>query len=109
MTRFIRIATIVLVAFLPLTAFGAADLPPWTDDSAVSLTAHPRRFSAARETTNLVGRVYHAIDGPTRISWALTVSDWHGTELRHFSAQQTFAPGEAMQPPVPWKRPRDHR
>ena len=98
-----RVSLFVLLSFaLPSFLFAAADLPPWSDDSGISITAWPSRFSPARGTTNLVGRVFHPIDSAARIVWSVTIVNPEGQALRHFSAAQTYVPGEAMLLSVTW-------
>ena len=55
---------LVTLGLLLLVAFSAAaaDLPRWDDDSAVTVTPHPRAFAPALESANLVAQVFHPID-----------------------------------------------
>ncbi len=80
----------------------AADLPSWTDDSALTVTPYPRSFAPAIESANLVARVDHQLDATTAVSWRITVSDREGRLLRTFAARQTYRPGESMQFSPAW-------
>src|SRR5712691_1180552 len=86
----------LLVLPLMISAALAANLPRWTDDSAVILTPSPRSFAPALESTNLVARVFHDLDVPADVSWRVTISDAQGNAVRRFSVRQRFQPGEAI-------------
>src|SRR5262249_46388590 len=90
---------LLLIASL---AFGAPDLPRWSDDSGMIVTPYPARFSPALESTNLVTRIFHDVDTRVDITWTLVITDANGTEVRHFRQRQTYLPGEAMQFAPAW-------
>ena len=89
---------VVTLGLLLLVAFSAAaaDLPQWDDDSAVTVTPHPRAFAPALESANLVAQVFHPIDARTDVRWRVAVADADGRVVRRFEARQSFRPGEAM-------------
>ncbi len=91
-----RLSLIVFCLLLCVTPAVAADLPGWTDDSALIVTPYPRTFAPLRESANLVSRMYHDVDTRSEISWRVTVTDSRGTLVRTFTARQTYQPGEAM-------------
>lgn len=80
----------------------AADLPSWTDDSALSVTPYPRSFAPALESASLVARIDHALDSRAVVFWRITVSNDQGRLLRTFTARQSYQPGEAMQFSPAW-------
>lgn len=80
----------------------AADLPSWTDDSALTVTPYPRSFAPAVESANLVARIDHALDSRATVSWRITVSNGQGKLLRTFTSRQSYQPGEAMQFSPAW-------
>ncbi len=80
----------------------AGDLPRWDDDSAVTFTSFPRRFSPTRESANLVVHVYHPIESPTEISWQIGITGTGPGVVRHFNARQTYTPGEDLLLSVTW-------
>src|SRR5262245_15289308 len=84
-----------LILLFALTA-AAADLPRWDDDSGITLTAYPRQFSPARESTNLVARVFHSLDVPADVAWTVEIRNGGGAVVRQFEAAQRFQPGEAI-------------
>jgi hypothetical protein len=80
----------------------AADLPSWTDDSALTVTPYPRSFSPAVESASLVARIDHALDSPATVSWRITVWNREGKLLRTFTSRQSYQPGETMQFSPAW-------
>ena len=60
----------------------AADLPSWTDDSALTVTPYPRSFAPAIESANLVARVDHQLDSRATVAWRITVSNRDGKLIR---------------------------
>ena len=80
----------------------AADLPAWTDDSALTVTPYPRSFAPAIESANLVARVDHQLDSRATVAWRITVSNRDGKLIRTFTARQTYQPGESMQFAPAW-------
>jgi hypothetical protein len=73
------------------------NLPPWTDDSGLTINAYPHRFSPLRQSANLVARVYHQVDVPVGIKWTMTIRDQQSHLLRVFAGSNEFEPGEPIQ------------
>src|SRR5712691_5488179 len=102
MDRTRQIVVSMILLFVPSLVVLAADLPQWNDDSGMSVTPYPARFAPAVESTNLVTRVFHDVDSAVDLTCAIVITDASGTEVRHFSERQLFAPGEAMQFAPTW-------
>src|SRR5712692_10168259 len=90
-----RSVVALLVLPLMISAALAANLPRWTDDSAVILTPSPRSFAPALESTNLVWRVLLENEKPTAVSGRGTTSDGLGIAVRSVGVRQGFDSGEA--------------
>lgn len=80
----------------------AADLPSWSDDSALTLTPYPRSFAPAVESANLVARIHHDLDSRASVVWRITIASSDGQLVRTFRARQTYQPGEAIQFSQAW-------
>lgn len=102
-SRMVGRASVVLAAFfVSAWAANAGTLPGWTDDSGLAVSTHPQRFRPLKESTTLTGRIYHAIDVPVRVRWALTVEDPSGGETRCLTGDSFFKPGQTMEFNAGW-------
>ncbi len=89
----------LLIGVLALTAAPAwaADLPAWTDDSGVVLSADPERFDPAKGAVVLTGRVFHSIDASALVGWRMVVQDASGREIRALTGDGLFGPGQPIE------------
>lgn len=91
-----RLLFVSFCCLLVVSSAVAADLPGWTDDSALSVSPYPRAFSPLRESANLVTRIYHGIDRAAVVHWQVSVLNAKGSVIRTFTASQMYQPGEAI-------------
>lgn len=97
-----RIFTCMLLSLFLAVSLTAANLPGWTDDSALLVIPKSRSFVADGATLPITGRILHPVDVPVTAQWTIDINAPGDSTVRQFSGVKNFEPASAMDVAVVW-------